>query len=136
MTLSKSEMLCKWSIFVLLIASIVLPFPLIEILQLKQSYYAFDGILIFLLYGVFGQGIVGLIAWFMICCDNEKGKKLLISTYLTTFAAYGAYTLYLHVSMLFPNSVTYPTEHISMLILFAISAGIMLMQHFWTRYMF
>lgn len=136
MTLSKSEQLCKWTILALLIFSVVAPAPIIIKLDLIQTHYAFNAILFFLLLAAGMQGIVGLVAWVMICFDKVAGKKLLISTYLTTLAAYGAYTLYLHIMALLPNTIVYPLEIFSITSLFVISAAILLMQHFWTRYIF
>lgn len=115
----------------------VLPAPIIVKMNLVNTRYAFNAILFFLLVGAGVQGIVGMVAWIMMCRYKNAGKKLLIGTYLTTLAAYGVYALFLYGGMLLPGLfITYPLEIISITFLFLISAAVMLLQHFWTRYIF
>ena len=133
--LTRSEGFCKWTLFGILLLSIAAPVPLILKLDLLNTYYVFDSILFFLLIITGVQGIVGLAAWIMLCRSNEKGKRLLIGTYLTTLAGFGLYSLYLLVTLLIPDLFYHvPLELISIFSLFANSAAVILLQHFWTRY--
>ena len=137
MYLSKSEQFCKWALLAVLLFSIGGPVPLILELDLLSTYYVFDAILFFLLILTGIQGVIGLIGWIMLSRDNKAGRKLLIGTYLTTLAGYGLYSLFLQFTLLFPGTFNiFPLEIISIFSLFAISAAIFLLQHFWTRYIF
>ena len=136
MYLSKSELFCKWSLFALLLFSIAAPAPIIIKTNLINTHYVFEAFLFFLLVAAGIQGLVAMIGWVMLNRDNRKGKKLIISTYLTTFAIYGAYSLYLAVTLFMPNAVIYPLEIYSIFALFHISAAVLQLQHFWTRYIF
>lgn len=119
----------------ILLLSIVAPLPLILKLELLQTRYVFDAILFFLLTLTGIQCIIGLVAWVMLSRFNERGKRLMMWTYLTTLAAFGLYSLYLQITLLFPGTFhIFPMEIISIFSLFANSAAVILLQHFWTRY--
>lgn len=135
--LDRTERFCKWTLLGILLLSIGAPIPLILALDLLRTHYVFDAILFFLLIFTGIQGISGLIGWIMLSRDNVKGKRLIIGTYLTTLAAFGLYSLFLLVTLLFPGIFHfYPLEIISILSLFINSAAIFLLLHFWTRYSF
>lgn len=135
--LDRTERFCKWTLLGVLLFSIGAPVPLILALDLLRTYYVFDAILFFLLLLTGIQGVIGLIGWIMLSRDNAKGKRLIIGTYLTTLAAFGLYSLFLLVTLLFPGAFQiFPLEIISIFSLFSNSAAIFLLQHFWTRYLF
>ncbi len=132
--LSKTERVCKWTLLLVLIFSIVFPVYVIQKLDLLHTHYVFDSILFFLLIATSIQGLVGLFGWGMLSRDNEKGKKVFISTYLSTLAGYGIYSLYLLVTLLFSQHfVIFPLEIYSIFTLLANSALILLLQYFWSR---
>lgn len=135
MFLSKGEQFCKWTLFGILLLSIIAPVPIIIATDLINTLYIFDAILFFLLIAAGIQGVVGMVGWVMLCRDNETGKKLLIGTYLTTLAGYGIYSFCLWISILVPGPfIVYPIECFSIFTLFHISAAVLQLQHFWTRY--
>lgn len=135
--LDRTERICKWTLLGVLLLSLVAPVPLILKLDLLHTDYVFEMILFFLLSATCIQSIPGLIGWVMLHRFNEKGKKVLMGTYLTTLAAYGLYSLFLLVTLLFPGTFhIFPLEIVSIFSLFALSAAVFLLQHFWTRYSF
>ena len=130
------ERLCKWTLLWLLLFSVLRPILKILDYDLINTTYTFDALLFFMLIVTVVQGIIGVIAWFMINRDNEKGKNLLIGTYAVTCGLYGLYFLFLTVLWILPNTIFYPFEYISILTLFGFSAAVLLLQHFWTKYLF
>ena len=132
--LTEKEKFCKWSLLLILIFSIIAPVSIIQRLDLLRTQYVFDAILFFLLIATSIQGLVGLIGWFLLNRDDERGKKVFVSTYLATLAGYGIYGLYLLVTLIFPdNFAIFPLEIYSIFTLLANSGIILLLQHFWSR---
>ena len=132
--LTEKEKFCKWSLLLILIFSIIAPVSIIQRLDLLRTQYVFDAILFFLLIATSIQGLVGLIGWFLLNRDDERGKKVFVSTYLATLAGYGIYGLYLLVTLIFPDNFTiFPLEIYSIFALLANSGIILLLQHFWSR---
>ena len=132
--LTEKEKFCKWSLLLILIFSIIAPVSIIQRLDLLRTQYVFDAILFFLLIATSIQGLVGLIGWFLLNRDDERGKKVFVSTYLATLAGYGIYGLYLLVTLIFPDNFTiFPLEIYSIFTLLANSGIILLLQHFWSR---
>ncbi len=130
------EKLCKWTLFWLLIYSVLRPIRDIIDMNLLNTTYVYDALYFFMMVVTVIQGIIGIIAWFKINNDNERGKTLLISTYGITCGLYGLYFLFLTALLLVPDSIFYPFEYFSILNLFGFSAAVLLLQHFWTKYLF
>ena len=130
------EKICKWALLWLLLFSILQPIRKIFDYDLVNTTYTFDALLFLMLIATTIQGIIGVIAWFMINRDDDRGKSLLIRTYGLSCGIYGLYFLFLTVLWILPNTVFYPFEYISILSLFGLSAAVLLLQHFWTKYLF
>ncbi len=130
------ERLCKWALLWLLLFSLLRPIREIIDYDLINTTYTFDALYFFMMIATILQGIVGIIAWVKINKDNESGKNLLIGTYSITCGLYGLYFLWLTVLLVVPNTVFYPFEYFSILTLFGLSAVVLLLQHFWTKYLF
>ena len=135
--LDRQEQFCKWSLFVLLVASLILPGFVIHWLDLIHTVYVFEGWLFVFLIATSIQAIPGLIGWSMLCRYNEKGKRVIQGTYLTTMGIYGIFSLFLQVTLLFPKFfIIYPLEYVSIHCLFGLSVLVFVLQRLWTRYVF
>ena len=132
--LDRKEKLCRDSLLILLIFSIIESVRVIWQYDIVNTVYVFDALLLILLFLTLFQGILGIIAWIMLARDNEKGKSILIKTYGVTFGLYGLYSLFLLITLCFPKTfVVYPFELMSIFSLCFLSGAVLLLQHFWTR---
>ena len=135
--LSRTEKLCRDALLILLLFSIEESVRVLLQYDLFNSVYVFDSILIILLAITLIQGVVGIIGWIMLVKDNESGKNLLLKTYAVSFGLYGLYSLFLLITLFFPNVfVVYPFELMSIFSLCFLSGAVLLLQHFWTRYIY
>ena len=130
------EKFCKWALLWLLIFSILRPISEIIGYDLLNTTYVYDALYFIMLIATVIQGIIGIIAWVKINRDNERGKTMLLTTYGITCGLYGLYFLFLTFLLLVPDSIFYPFEYFSILSLFGLSAAVLLLQHFWTKYLF
>ena len=135
--LDRKEKLCRAALLILLIFSIIESIRVIWQYDPVKTVHVFDTLLLLLLFITLFQGIVGIIGWIMLVRDNEKGKGVLIKTYVVSFGLYGLYSLFLLISSCFPNTfVVDPFELISIFSLCFLSGAVLVLQHFWTRYIF
>ncbi len=133
--LSPLEKLCKFSLLALFPISIVLALRTIFRHDLIYAIYDIDAILFFLLCFTVVQGIIGIVGWIMIHCENEKGKNLIVITYGISFGLYALIGLFLLITILFPGFfVVYPFAIITIFTLCFSSGAVLLLQHLWTRY--
>lgn len=57
-----------------------------------------------------------------------------MTVYIPTLLAYGGYSIFLLISLFFPNTFhIIPMEILSIIALFIFNAAVFLLQHFWTR---
>ena len=109
--LSPSEKLCKISLLALFPISIVLAIRAISRHDLAYAIFDIDAILFFLLCFTAVQGIIGIVGWIMIHCENEKGKNLIVITYGISFGLYALIALFLLITILFPGFfIVYPFD--------------------------
>ena len=133
--LSPSEKLCKFSLLALFPISIILAIRTILRHDLAYAIYDIDAILFFLLCFTVVQGIIGIVGWFLIHFENEKGKNLIIITFGISFGLYALVALFLLVTILFPGFfIVYPFAIVTIFTLCFLSGAVLLLQHFWTRY--
>ena len=133
--LSPSEKLCKFSLLALFPISIILAIRTILRHDLIYAVYDIDAILFFLLCFTVVQGIIGIVGWILIHFENEKGKSLIIITFGISFGLYALICLFLLITILFPNFfVVSPFSIVTIFFLCLSSGAVLLLQHFWTRY--
>ncbi|MBR6825087.1 MAG: hypothetical protein IKM59_00920 [Oscillospiraceae bacterium] len=130
------EKICKWALLWLLVFSVLRPIRLLIDNDFLQTQYALNAILYMALIATVIQGIIGIIAWFKINRDNERGKSILLTTYGISCGIYGLYVLFLTFLWIVPAGVFYWGEYFAYLTLFGLSAAVLLLQHFWTKYLF
>ena len=130
------EKICKWALLWLLVFSVLRPIRLLIDNDFLQTQYALNAILYIALIATVIQGIIGIIAWFKINRDNERGKSMLLTTYGISCGIYGLYVLFLTFLWIVPAGVVYWGEYFAYLTLFGLSAAVLLLQHFWTKYLF
>ena len=132
--LSASENFCKWTLLGLLVSSLFLPVILIVNLDLLHTTYVFDALLFIMLVVTTVQAIPGLIGWFMLHRFDERGKKVLSRTYLTTLAVYSFYSVFLQITLLFPGTFyIFPFDIVCICYLLFFNVAVFVLKHFWTR---
>ena len=135
--LSPSEKLCKYGLLFLFLITIEESIRVIWQHDLIYAIVDIDAILFLLLCFTVVQGIIGIIGWIMIHNENDKGKNLIEKFFGVSFGLYGLCSLFLLVTILFPGIfVFYPLGAIVIFSLCLMSGAVLLLQHFWTRYIF
>lgn len=135
--LSRAEKLCKFSLLALLIFSIIASLRAMIRHDLIYAIYDIDAILFFALVFTVIQGIIGIIGWIMLAAENERGKNVIFKTYGVSFGIYGLSFIFLLITMALPKYfVFYPFAFVTVLLLCLLSGAVLLLQHFWTRYIY
>ena len=133
--LSRSEKLCKYGLLFLFLLSIEESIRILISQNLIYTFYDLDAILCLFLTAAVFQGIIGIVGWIMLCHDNERGKNLIVINYGISFGLYGLCSLYFLITFLFPAFfIVYPFANLIIFGLCIFSGVVLLLQHFWTRY--
>ena len=132
--LTRSESFCKWMLLVLLIASLSLIVVLVQRLMLPWEANFYEAIIFFALIITVLQAIPGLLGWFALHRGNEGGRRAIMAVYIPTLLAYGGYSIFLLITLFFPNTFQIiPMEILSIIALFIFNVAVFILQHFWTR---
>ena len=130
----KLEIICKYLLLAALIVTIVLSVFFTICLNAISMFVYTAPLLLVALIATALQGIIGIVGWVMLHLYNERGKRLIVRTFSPTLFLYGLYSLFLIVTLFFPDS--FPISPVEMIIgfyLFLTSVIILPLQHFWTR---
>ena len=130
----RTRKICKWALLFVLLLSVALPVYLIFKLELLQTYDLYEALTFFPLLGSAVEGVAGLIGWLLLCKEYELGKKIIMGAYLGTLAFYGVLSLIL-LMLLLPSSVPVLLKG-TIFSLAATSGIVIVLQHFWTRYLY
>ena len=120
-------------LFVLLL-SVALPAYLIFKLELLQTYDLYEALTFFPLLGSAVEGVAGLIGWLLLCKEYELGKKIIMGLYLITLGFYGVFSI-IFLMMLLPPAIPILMKG-TIFSLAATSGIVIVLQHFWTRYLY
>ncbi len=134
--MTRGERFCKWALLWLFLYSILRCIRLLIDNDFINATHAIDVLLYIALIATVIQGIIGIIAWSKINKDDEGGKNLLIGTYGVSCGIYGLYFLFLTFLWILPSGIVYMGEYLAILTLFGLSAAVLVLQHFWTKYLF
>ncbi len=134
--LSRSEQFCKWALLGLLVFSVLCPIWCIINYDLLYATESIIAMLAIVLIATAVEGIIGIVAWCMISRDNEDGKKVLFRFYASTFGMHGLIFLSLVLIPIFTDIVFFASEYYVSLALLGNSAAILLLQRYWTKYLF
>ena len=130
----KTRTICKWALLFVLLLSVALPVYLIQKLELLQTHDFYEVLTIFALLGSAVEGVAGLIGWILLYKDSEAGKRLIMGAYTGTLVFYGIVSIILLMLMLPP---AIPTLLKGTIFSLAATSGIVIvLQHFWTRYLY
>ena len=130
----KTRTICKWALLFVLLLSVALPVYLIQKLELLQTHDFYEALTFFTLLGSAVEGVAGLIGWILLCKDCEAGKKLIMGLYLITLAFYGVISI-IFLMMLLPPAIPILMKG-TIFSLAATSGLVIVLQHFWTRYLY
>lgn len=135
--LCRSESACKWTLFGLLLASMFLPIVLMLNLKLSISAHVIETLIFFALFITSIQSILGLIGWFMLHRLNNRGKNVILRTYIGTLGALALLSVFQHITLVVPGILYFhPLEFYIVSCLLIFNVAVVLLQHFWTRDLF
>ena len=134
--LSRTEQFCKWTLLGLLLLSVIYPIWAVANYGLIYTTDSIEAILVLVLIATTIEGIIGIAAWFMIHRENETGKKILFGLYGTTLGLHCVILLFLIVIPLFAGPIFYSGEYYAAIALLSLSAAVLALEHYWTKYLF
>ncbi len=130
----RTEKICKWALLFVLLLSIAVPLYVIQKREMLQTYDFYESLTFFPLLGSAIEGVAGLIGWLLLCKEHELGKKIIVGAYRGTLAFYVVCAVVLLMLML-PSSIPVLLKG-TVFSLAATSGIVLLLQHFWTRYLY
>lgn len=135
MYLSKSEKLCKWLLLGLILLNIASPF-LWNHMQMTKHMRGFQyDIIAFALTMSAIISAISMIGWAMICQEKKTGKYFLLFCHIPSAVVYSIGILYFSVVLLAGfESYLALRFLLPLLFEFLVSVSVIVLQHFWTRY--